>query len=110
MGDSILLLHILRWAFRLLSYIFLVIMIVICVVDAARSVGNSAIAMTSFNDFMSYLLHYNNLYGTPANLQHLSSSLSSLTIYIGQTPAWIILGSVCLICYVIGYNRGKIVK
>ncbi len=110
MGDSILLLHILRWAFRLLSYIFLVIMIVICVVDAARSVGNSAIAMTSFNDFMSYWLHYNNLYGTPENLQHLSSSLSSLTIYIGQTPAWIILGSVCLICYVIGYNRGKIVK
>ena len=110
MGDSILLLNILRWAFRLVSYIFLVLMTIVCVVDAARSVGNSAIAMTSFNDFMSYLLRHNNLYDTPENLQHLSSSLSSLTIYIGQTPAWIILGGVCLICYVIGYNRGKIVK
>lgn len=96
--------RLIRLCFRVFSFIFLVMMIVTLVIDAAHSVGASTLIMTPVRSTVSFMLQ--------SSLQDIDTFISQISpLYVSQLakfvvfcPTWIVFVALSLVCYIIGYD------
>lgn len=104
-NERVIFVHYLRLFFRVLSFLFLVLMIVTLVIDAARSVGASALVMTSSVSALSFVLKRSPQEVENFILDISASYGSSILDFANVCPAWSVFAVFSLFCYLIGYER-----
>ncbi|MHC5308002.1 hypothetical protein [Bartonella sp. LJL80] len=94
-----------RAVLRFVSFVFLVLMVIVCVTDAARSVGASTLIMSPFNVTLAEFFQ-TNLQGVNEWIYAAMPSLiASIVAAVCMLPAWIVFGVVSLLFFMVGYNR-----
>lgn len=97
-----------RLFFRVFSFIFLVGMIVTLVIDAARSVGASALVMTPLHSTLSFVLQ-NDLQEMDGFISQISPLyMSFIAEFLNFCPTWIVFAALSLGCYIIGYDAKRL--
>ncbi|CAM1632775.1 unnamed protein product [Bartonella choladocola] len=93
-----------RRIFRFVSFLFLVIMIIVLVIDAAHSVGASTITFTSIASTASFILSLGTSTAENPVLNFFPLYLSPAVEFVSRCPTWIVFGILALVSYMIGYD------